>query len=476
MKPRLRWRERSLRARLTVLVAVAVAVAVVVMSLAAWALTRTYLYLQFDAQLQTYAQVAAKAASPAEALSTLRTVERHEPDDGAEFDEQGDVLVVQFLNPDGTSAGVAGVPQAVPIGPKDRQVALGLVASSSDVGKIAGDRYRIWTVARAGGGAVQVARNSEGLERTLGTLGFWLATAGLIGVLGAALAGRAVARTALRPVDALTVAAEEVARTQELSAGITVTGKDELARLAEAFNAMLSALRDSRDEQRRLVEDAGHELRTPLTSLRNNIELLIHAEGQHRALPADDRARLLADLGVQAAELTTLMQVLVDLSTGEHEPEPVERVDLADVLGASVERVRARTPQVGFAIELTSAVVNGRAAALERAVLNVLDNAAKWSPPGGVVTAEIACDTESVPPRVRIVVSDQGPGIAAVDLPHVFERFYRADNARSRPGSGLGLAIVEQVVTQHSGTVRAGHGDLSGARFELTFPLAEPGS
>ncbi len=473
MKPRLRWRERSLRTRLTVLVAVAVAVAVVVMSLTSWVLTRTYLYLQFDAQLQTYAQVAAKSASPSEALATLRTVERHEADNDPGTDH-GDVLAVQFLNSDGTRAGDAGAPATIPVGIKDRQVASGASVSASDVDKIAGDRYRIWTVARPDGGAVQVVRNSEGLERTLGELGFWLGTAGLIGILGAALAGRAVARTALRPVDALTVAAEDIARTQEISTGIAVTGKDELARLAEAFNAMLSALRDSRDEQRRLVQDAGHELRTPLTSLRNNIELLIHADDQDRALPAEDRARLLADLGVQSAELTALMQELVDLSTGDHEPEPVDRVDLADVLGATAERVRARSPQIRFDIELTSAEVNGRAAALERAVLNVLDNAAKWSPPGGVVTAGIVRDDESVPPQARIVVSDQGPGIAAVDLPHVFERFYRAEAARSRPGSGLGLAIVEQVVTQHGGTVYAGHGEGSGARFELTFPLAEP--
>jgi two-component system, OmpR family, sensor histidine kinase MprB len=466
------WRERSLRTRLTVLVAGAMAAAVVVMWLSTWLLLRANLYVEFDAQLQTYAQVAAKLASPAEAVATLRTVERPGLDTGAGND---DMLVVQFLNPDGTRAGAAGAAAAIPVGPVSRQVASGAVAAASEVETIAGSRYRIWTVARPGGGAVQVARNSAELEHRPDVLGFWLAVAGLVGVLGAALAGRAVARSALRPVDALTVAAEEIARTQELSAGITVTGKDELARLAESFNAMLTALKDSRDEQRRLIQDAGHELRTPLTSLRNNIELLIHADGQHRALPAEDRARLLADLGVQSAELTTLMQELVDLSTGEHEPEPVELIDLADVLDATAARVRARSPQIRFDIELASAEVNGRAAALERAVLNVLDNAAKWSPPGGIVTARVIRDAESVPPQGRIVVSDQGPGIADVDLPHVFERFYRAETARSRPGSGLGLAIVEQVVTQHGGTVHAARDVSSGARFELAFPLAASG-
>ncbi|MGV9293940.1 ATP-binding protein [Amycolatopsis sp. NPDC003676] len=457
---RLRWRERSLRTRLTAMVALAMAVAVVATFSAAWFLTRANLYQQFDAQLQTYAQVAAKAADPAEALATLRAVQQDKSGPGS---GRAEAMAVEFVDADGASVGVAGAPP-FPTGPQARFVAAGDAALGFDVERIGGDRYRVRSVPRPGGGAVLVARNSEGLEGTLAELGGWLTLAGLVGVAGAALAGRAIAKTALRPVAALTVAAEDVARTQELAAGITVAGKDELARLADAFNEMLGALRLSRDEQRRLVQDAGHELRTPLTSLRNNIELLIHAEGQDRALPPEDRTRLLADLDVQSVELTTLVGELVDLSTGEREPEPVDRVDLADVLAAAADRVRARSPQVEFAVTLASAEVKGRAGALERAVLNVLDNAAKWSPPGGTVRAAV------LPEIPAIVVSDQGPGIAEVDLPHVFERFYRAEAARSKPGSGLGLAIVEQVVGQHGGTVRAGSADGGGARFELAFP------
>lgn len=460
---RLRWRERSLRTRLAVMVGLAVAVAVVVTSSAAWLLTRANLYQQFDAQLQTYAHVAAKAATPADALATLHTVQRG--DSGADPGHR-DVLAVQFVTADGASAGTAGAPGGFPPGGRARQVAAGAAALGADVEKIGSDRYRVWSVPRPGGGAVSVARNSEGIENTLAELGAWLTLAGLIGIAGAAFAGRAIAKTALRPVAELTDAAEDVARTQELAAGIRVVGSDELARLAVSFNAMLTALRSSRDEQQRLVQDAGHELRTPLTSLRNNIELLIHAEGQERVLPAEDRTRLLADLDVQSVELTTLVGELVELSTGEREPEPVGRVDLADVLASAVERVRARYPDVEFGVDLTSAEVDGRPAALERAVLNVLDNAAKWSPASGKVTAEV------VPAEggARIVVSDEGPGIAPADLPHVFERFYRAETARAQPGSGLGLAIVEQVVEQHRGTVRAETADGGGARFELTFP------
>jgi two-component system sensor histidine kinase MprB len=286
-------------------------------------------------------------------------------------------------------------------------------------------------------------------------------------VLAAALTGRAVARTALRPVETLTAAAGEVARTQALSAEITVTGRGELARLAESFNEMLTALATSRDDQRRLVEDAGHELRTPLASLRNNIELLVHAQTRN-GLPAEDHARLLADLDAQSAELTDLVGELVELATGDPSPETVEPVRLGEVVRAAVDRVRLRAPGVRFELSAAEAVVRGRPAALERAVLNVLGNAAKWSPPGGVVTVTLAAENGVA----HLVVADEGPGIAEDDLPHVFERFYRAASARALPGSGLGLAIVEQVVLQHDGRVSATNVEPAGARFELTLPRA----
>lgn len=452
-----RWKTLSLRARLGVLVAAAVALAVVTVSAISWGITRADLYDQFDARLQSYAQLAAKAASPAEALSTLRSTTKPGPD-------RNSGLTVQFSSAAGVVTGVAGAIPELPPPPPD---GLFNISRAANIHRDGG-RFRMWTAPRSGGGTVQVAQDSEDVEDALGRLGFWLLVVSAAGVLGATVVGRAIARSALQPVDDLTSAAENVARTQELSAAIDVTATGEIGRLATSFNAMLGALSRSRDEQRRLVEDAGHELRTPLTSLRNNIELLIHADAHpDRQLSAEDRSRLLTDLDTQAVELTALIGELVELSTGERPTEAEERLALADVVTAAVERTRSRWPNVAFEAELAGADVLARPAAVERAVLNVLDNAAKWSPPGGTVRVTMVAARDTV----CVGVEDEGPGVPEADLPHVFERFYRADTARALPGSGLGLAIVEQVVTQHGGRVSAAGAGGGGARFELVFPL-----
>jgi two-component system sensor histidine kinase MprB len=453
-----RWEKLSLRARLGVLVAAAVALTVVTVSAISWGITRADLYDQFDARLQSYAQLAAKAASPEEALSTLRSTTKPGPD-------RNTGLTVQFRSAAGAVTGTAGPIPELPPPPPEAPFS---GSRASNVHRD-GSRFRVWTASRSDGGTVQVAQDSEDVEDSLGRLGFWLLAVSAAGVLGATVVGRAIARSALQPVDNLTAAAENVARTQELSAAIDVTASGEIGRLALSFNAMLSALSRSRDEQRRLVEDAGHELRTPLTSLRNNIELLIHADANPgRQLPAEDRSRLLADLDTQAVELTALIGELVELSTGERPTEAEEHIALADIVTAAVERTRSRWPDVSFEAELADAEVLARPAAFERAVLNVLDNAAKWSPSGGSVQVTMSVEGDTV----RVRVDDEGPGIPEADLPHVFERFYRADTARSLPGSGLGLAIVEQVVTQHGGRASAAHTDRGGARFDLVVPLA----
>ncbi|MFI5590050.1 ATP-binding protein [Amycolatopsis sp. NPDC051758] len=454
-----RWKQLSLRARLGALVAAAVALAVVTVSAISWGITRADLYDQFDARLQSYAQLAAKAASPEEALSTLRsTSSKPGPD-------RNNGLTVQFRSAAGVVTGTAGAIPELPPPPPEAPFS---VSRASNVHRGDGDRFRMWTVSGSDGGTVQVAQDSEDVEDSLARLGFWLLVVSAAGVLGATVVGRAIARSALQPVDNLTAAAENVARTQELSAAIDVTASGEIGRLATSFNSMLGALSRSRDEQRRLVEDAGHELRTPLTSLRNNIELLIHADANpERQLSAEDRSRLLTDLDTQAVELTALIGELVELSTGERPTEAEERIALADIVSTAVERTRSRWPNVAFEAELADADVLARPAALERAVLNVLDNAAKWSPPGGSVQVTMSVEGDTV----RVRVDDEGPGIPEADLPHVFERFYRADTARALPGSGLGLAIVEQVITQHGGRASADHADRGGARFDLVFPL-----
>jgi two-component system sensor histidine kinase MprB len=461
-----RWRRLSLRSRFTLLAAGAAAVAVVVVATASWLIVQGKLYQQFDDQLRSYAQLAANSGSPSDALATLRPADRPAPgDDGPDRPAE---LVVQFVSPTGavTTAGASGADQ-VPVTPQARAVADGRPAQVERL-RIGHDQYRVWTVATQDG-LVQVARDAEDIEQTLTDLGLLHVLVSVVGVLGAAVLGRSVARAALRPVDTLTAGAERVAHTQDLKEKIPVVGRGEIARLAEAFNAMLSALGTSRTAQRRLIEDAGHELRTPLTSLRNNVELLIHAEAESnsaKVLSEADRSRLLGDLGTQAVELSTLVGELVELAKGDSSPEPFVPVDLTDVVGAAVERARARAPHVRFDTELAHVHVVGHPASLERAVLNLLDNAAKWSPPDATVLVSVLADGDNAVVRV----ADEGPGIDAVDLPHVFERFYRAQAARALPGSGLGLAIVAQVAAGHGGTASADRAAGGGALLELRLP------
>ena len=322
-----------------------------------------------------------------------------------------------------------------------------------------GEHYRVVTVpARVPGQALVLAQSLEPQERTLAKLGFVMLLFGLLGVVGAAVAGWAVARNGLRPVRRLTRRVEEIARTEDLRP-LPVEGDDELARLATAFNQMLAALAASRDRQRQLVADAGHELRTPLTSLRTNLDLLAQA-GQD--LPESARAELIEDVRAQIGELTTLIGDLVELARDEPLPTVVEQVDLADVVDRALTRVRRRAPGVTFDRDVDPWWVIGDAAGLERAVTNLLDNAAKWSPPDGTVTIRLADGT--------LTVDDEGPGIAADDLPHVFDRFWRSEESRGMPGSGLGLSIVAQVVERHAGTVTAGPAPDGGTRVSVRLP------
>jgi two-component system sensor histidine kinase MprB len=331
---------------------------------------------------------------------------------------------------------------------------------------IGDDSYQMLTTPVRGGGAVQVAIDAGDADRTLTVLALLLAAGCVVGIGGAALAGRAVARAGLRPVERLTEAVEEVAATTDLSRPIDVSGEDEIARLGRSVNTMLAAIDTSRRAQRTLVEDAGHELRTPLTSIRTNVELLLtverHPELADR-LPPEERAKLLSDLDAQVRELATLTTELVELAredTTREEPEPVE---LADVVTAAVNRVRIRAPGLTFTTSMAPVTVTGRAGELERMVVNVLDNAAKWSPPGGEVRTVLAADG-------TLTVTDTGPGIAEDDLPHVFDRFYRAAAARSMPGSGLGLAIVAQTAAQHGGAVEAGPAAPAGTVVTIRLP------
>ena len=296
----------------------------------------------------------------------------------------------------------------------------------------------------------------------LDRLGLVMLLFGLAGIISAALAGWAVARNGLRPVRRLTTAVEEIARTERLDP-IPVEGRDEVARLAVAFNVMLTALSASQARQRQLVADAGHELRTPLTSLRTNLDLLAQADSSAK-LSAQSRKELLDDVRGQIAEMTTLIGDLVELAREDPSAAPpVEPVELAAVVAQAVTRVRRRATTVQFDVHTEPWWVTGDPAALERAITNLLDNAAKWSPEGGRVTVEL---DQGHRHRLR-----PGQGHRrADDLPHVFDRFYRSTESRRMPGSGLGLSIVKAVADRHGGDVHAGAGPDGGATFWFHVP------
>jgi two-component system sensor histidine kinase MprB len=303
--------------------------------------------------------------------------------------------------------------------------------------------------------ALQIARPLSEVNHTLQRVTFFLVLIALGGIGVAAGLGLAVSQAALRPVRRLTETTENVTETGDLSQRIDVSGHDELSRLATSFNTMLGALEESSRAQRQLVADASHELRTPLTSLRTNIEVL----AGERTLPPGDRERLLHDVVEQLGEMTTLIAELIELARAEQHPEEAEDVRLDLLAADAVERARRNRPNVIFTTDFHESLVHGAPSTIERAVANLLDNAAKWSPPGG--------DVEVAVHDGEVTVRDHGPGIADEDLPYVFDRFYRASAARGLPGSGLGLAIVKQVAEAHGGTVAAERPDGGGTLMRL---------
>jgi two-component system sensor histidine kinase MprB len=338
---------------------------------------------------------------------------------------------------------------------------------------VAGTPMRILTSRAPEGGVWQVALPLSDVDNTLTHLKLVLALVCLGGIALAAALGLLVSRAALVPVRRLTGAAERVARTQDLGHRIQAGEDDELGRLAGSFNTMLAALERSRLAQRQLVSDASHELRTPLTSVQTNLDALAIGE----QLPAHERARILATAQAQLRELTVLVGDLVDLSKTEVEELEVEDMRLDLAAAGAIERAQLHAPQCRIVLDAEPCLVRAAPARLERAIANLLDNTCKWNPPAG--SRRSAHDPNGasagglVEVRVRdgaIEVRDHGPGIAAADLPRVFDRFYRAPGARGRPGSGLGLAIVRQMAEAHGGTVHAANDPDGGARLTLQLP------
>jgi two-component system sensor histidine kinase MprB len=425
----------SLRWRVMLLAMSMVAMVVVLMAVAVYVVVSRALYQDIDNQLQTRAQLLIEsgtlAADPGKAI------------EGTAYSDVNAMLV----NPGRSIYTANQEGQTLPLGAPEQDVITGKAYFSLRTANY----QRVLAVRLSNGSSLLISKTMAPTGKVLNRLGSILLIVGGLGMAVAAIAGGTVARTGLRPVARLTEAAERVARTDDLRP-IPVHGSDELARLTEAFNMMLRALAESRDRQTRLVSDAGHELRTPLTSLRTNVELLMSAmaPGAPR-LPDEEMAGLRSDVIAQIEELSTLVGDLMDLTRDDAGVTIHEPVDMTEVIDRSLERVRRRRNDIEFDVEVAGWQVYGDGAGLSRAVLNLLDNAAKWSPPGGHVGVRLV---QLDPVHAQLVVSDHGPGIPLEERRLVFERFYRSTLARAMPGSGLGLAIVKQVVVKHGGTLR----------------------
>jgi two-component system, OmpR family, sensor histidine kinase MprB len=443
----------TFRARLTLVSTAAVAVAVVLASAVIFVVARGQLRAQVDDALRVrlgavsykiIPQVGVRIDFPDVPLGGAGGFAQIVSDEGRVFREEGSTL-------------------ALPIDDQVTSVAAGRIPTFFQDAVVSGTHVRILTARLQPGLAVQLARPLDEVDRSLHRLGLILLAVALAGVAVATAMGAVVARAAVSPVRRLTDAAEHVTSTTDLTERIEVKGSDELSRLADRFNRMLAALDRSLTTQRQLVADASHELRTPLTSIRTNIEVLARATNMSEG----ERSALLSDVVAQLEELSILISDLMELARG-HEPIlEAEQVRLDDVVQRAVDRASRYSPGVRFSVQLEPSMVRGVPGRLERAVGNLLDNAAKWSPPNGEVEVTVR-DGE-------VTVRDHGPGIDEADLPFVFDRFYRAPAARGLPGSGLGLAIVRQVAEHHGGTVLAEPAEGGGARLRLRLePLPVP--
>ncbi|MBO2457032.1 sensor histidine kinase [Actinomadura violacea] len=475
-------RRLTLRARMALLTATAVALAVAVCAAAGWYLTRNQLYHELDRRLGAFTAGPPGPGGPGgpgapgrlqrmlpelqEALRYCRSAPTSSGTDGhlpgpyeitQVVDAQGRACTV----PDAGSLKVTAADAAVARGDSTRALHDGTGVNAS--GKSEDVRILTYPVQAAGGTfAVSVAISLDEVEGPLDNLALLLVAVTALGVLVSAGAGLMIARASLRPVDELTGAVEHIARTEDLGTRIPAEGTDEIARLSRSFNAMTGALAASRERQQQLIADAGHELRTPLTSLRTNIDLLLRAEATGRDLPAAARHNLLVSVKAQMQELSSLVGDLLELARPD-DAEPVHQtVALHDVVDRAVQRARLRGPGLTVQAGTEPWYVQGDPASLERAVVNLLDNAVKFSPPAGTVTVRLTAG--------ELTVRDHGPGIPAADLPHVFERFWRSPSARSLPGSGLGLSIVARVVGEMGGSVDLEPAEGGGALARVRLP------
>ncbi|MFJ4204975.1 ATP-binding protein [Streptomyces sviceus] len=463
-----RYRSLPIRSRLALLVAAAVAFAVAAVSVTCWFIVQGKLYDQVDGDLKEMASRPGTVdALIARCTQTPEKITQVFP---------GRNNYVQAIKTEGPPCVDPTSPGTVTVTGADKTViehANGDTLYFRNGTDTNGNSVRVLTrylgvdTNDSRGVALLLATPLKGTQSTLNELALILLLVSGIGVLGAGAAGLFVARAGLRPVDKLTEAVEHVARTEDLGIRIPVEddAEDEVARLSRSFNSMTSSLANSRELQQQLIADAGHELRTPLTSLRTNIELLTRSEETGRPLPEADRKALLASVKAQMTELAALIGDLQELSRSEGQRgERVQVVSLEDTVEAALRRARLRGPELTINASLEPWYTRAEPAALERAVVNVLDNAVKFSPEAGTIEVRLSDGV--------LTVRDHGPGIPAEELPYVFDRFWRSPGARALPGSGLGLSIVARTVQQSGGEVTLGHAEGGGTIATVRLPGA----
>jgi two-component system sensor histidine kinase MprB len=451
-----------LRANMALLAAAVTAAAIVAASVLAWVATKHTLREQVDNSLgqrllraeivRDGEQTLVRSGITPEAICNT-------PPPPLVSDDEA-IPDVQLVTPDGSGCPDADPDEAIEATAAEREVALGERESViRDATTADGTHVRTITTPIEEGYAVRVSRSLEEVDATMRDLTMILGLVAALGVLVAAGAGTAVARIVIRPVDRLTEAAEHVAATEDLDVRIDVSGRDEVGRLSTAFNAMTERLAGSRRRQRQLIADSSHELRTPLTSLRTNIEWLMRSEDRGRPLEPRQRRQVEQAVLAQVDELSTLIGELGALARDEPVREHVP-VELDQVVLRAVERAQRRDPSRRFSLRIEPWQVRGDAADLERAVLNLLDNALKFT--DGPIAVSLLSG--------QVAVYDTGPGLPDADHGNAFERFWRAPTARELPGSGLGLAIVADTVQRHGGSVFFTDAPGGGSRVGFLLP------
>jgi two-component system, OmpR family, sensor histidine kinase MprB len=447
----------NLRTRMAAVSGVAVAVTVVALAATQYEAARSTLRGQVDQSLRERAEPLAGTGRPGGGQGG--------PDGGGPGRDAprpnpfGDAAgKVQYVTPQGTIISPTSAATRLPVDARAKALAASGTGSYYSDARVQGVHLRVLTVGRGQRGAVQVARPLTEVDRSLRQLLLILLAVGGGGILVAALLGGIVARAALAPVSRFTRRTEALTANPDLSQRLEIEGEDELARLARSFNATLDALERSAEAQRHLVADASHELRTPISSLRANIQVLQDAD----RLPEEERESLRADIIAELDELTALVGDVVELARGAKPSDDVDDVRIDEIVRQLVERTERRAgDEVVVRASLQPTVVSGEPERISRAISNLLGNARKWSPPGGLIEIDLAGGV--------LVIRDHGPGFDEADLPHVFDRFYRADSARGMPGSGLGLAIVRQAAEAHGGWVTAANAPDGGALVTVAF-------